>query len=205
MQSTLPEVLPIIPLPGAILLPGSQMPINIFEPVYRALIDENLNWPRMVGIIQPIMDGGRPFLELQPVGAAARIVGFSERGDGRYEVHLLGLARFRVSAEADRAQAGYRRIVPDWGAYSSDLSSPPRPRYNRERLEQALYLYLSARYPFDTQVFQDISDSRLVDSFSMACPFEPDERQMLLEAADINDRASLLVELLEISGADKGI
>src|SRR5690606_1076306 len=118
----LPQVIPVFPLPGALLLPRGQMPLNIFEPRYLAMVDDALRGDRVIGMIQPDPDGGGPptHPRLYQVGCAGRITQFAETGDGRYLITLIGIARFRVEAELP-ATTLYRQCQVDFTPYATDF------------------------------------------------------------------------------------
>src|SRR5690606_39060193 len=119
----LPQVIPVFPLPGAILLPRGQLPLNIFEPRYLNMVDDAMAGDRIIGMVKP--QGGSPRLPgLSPVGCAGRITGFAETSDGRYLITLTGCARFRLSSELP-VQTPYRQIRADFAPFEADLAAPP--------------------------------------------------------------------------------
>ena len=118
----LPQVIPVFPLPGAILLARGQLPLNIFEPRYLNMIDDAMAGDRMIGLIQPA--GGAPDLpSLSAVGCAGRITTFAETSDGRYLVTLTGVARFRVASELP-VQTPYRQVRAAFQPFEADLTAP---------------------------------------------------------------------------------
>jgi Lon protease-like protein len=200
----LPRELPVFPLTGVLLLPRGRLPLNIFEKRYLAMFDDAIAGDRLIGMIQPsdpiVGDVGPP---LYAVGCAGRITSFNESGDGRYLVALDGVARFRITGELG-LRRGYRRVVADWSAYSVDLAEDDGA-VDRHRLIELLQAYfrqhqLSANWDAIGQT----PDERLVTSLAMICPFEPPEKQMLLEAGCLSDRAKLMMSLLEIAIAGHG-
>jgi Lon protease-like protein len=204
----LPAELPIFPLTGVLLLPRGRLPLNIFEPRYLAMFDDAMGGSRLIGMIQPSAMKDDPFGAAQPaelftVGCAGRITSFNESGDGRYLVALDGIARFRVASELPM-QRGYRRVIPDWTPYKADLAED-NSLIDRERLIALLQSYfrrldLSANW----DAIGEAPDERLLTSLAMLCPFEPSEKQALLEADCLSDRARLMMTLLEIAIAGDG-
>lgn len=200
----LPRVIPVFPLPGVLLLPRGRLPLNIFERRYLAMFDDALAGDRMVGMIQPTDPAmPEPVPQLFEIGCAGRITSFSETGDGRYLVALDGVARFRIIEELP-LQRGYRRVAADWMPYEGDLGREGCT-IDRKRLTELLQAYfrqhgLSANWDAVSQA----PDERLTTSLAMICPFEPSEKQALLEARCLSDRAKLMMALLEIAVAGRG-
>jgi len=202
--SDLPRGLPIFPLPGVLLLPRGRLPLNIFEKRYLAMFDDALGGERLIGMIQPSdARANDPSPALFSVGCAGRITSFSETGDGRYLVALDGIARFKIAEELP-LHRGYRRVTPDWAPFGADLAED-NGAVDRHRLIELLQAYfrqqsLSANWDAIGQA----PDERLVTSLAMICPFEPPEKQALLEAGCLSDRARLMMSLLEIAIAGHG-
>jgi len=203
----LPDVLPIFPLPGALLLPGGQLPLNIFEPRYLNMVLDAMAAGRVIGMIQPVPVQGeaprdpdlRDAPAIYPVGCLGRIVSFSETGDGRLLITLLGQTRFRVAEEL-AGKDGYRRVRPDFGDFTSDLDAGAAVTYDRERLVAAAAGFFDARgLDADWSSIEDAPDSLLVTSLAMVCPFDLREKQALLECDGTGARAALLTDLLEMS------
>jgi Lon protease-like protein len=195
----LPKTLPIFPLPGVLLLPRGRLPLNIFERRYLAMFDDALAGERMIGMIQPTAVPTNPSAPaLFGVGCAGRITSFAESGDGRYLVALDGVARFRIVEELP-LQRGYRRVIPDWSQFAADLEEE-NCKVDRPRLVDLLHAYfrqqgLSANW----EAIDQAPDERLMTSLAMICPFEPSEKQALLEARCLSDRTELMMALLEIA------
>jgi Lon protease-like protein len=199
----LPGELPVFPLAGVLLLPRGRLPLNIFEKRYLAMFDDALGGDRLIGMIQPSAQVNEPSPALFSVGCAGRITSFSETGDGRYLVALDGVARFGIAEELP-LQRGYRRVVPDWTRFATDVTEDTGA-IDRHRLIELLQAYfrqqsLSANWDAIGQA----PDERLVTSLAMICPFEPPEKQALLEAGCLSDRARLMMSLLEIAIAGHG-
>ena len=197
----LPDRLPIFPLPGVLLLPGGRLPLNIFEPRYLAMTQRALAGPRLIGMIQPRDDssfetGLRP---VYPVGCAGRLVAFQETDDGRYLITLAGLIRFRVARELARDEEGFRWMEPDFASFRADLV-PDSGGFDRAALLGALKVYFQRHgLEADWQAVEKADDERLVTSLAMLCPFDPSEKQVLLEAADLSRRAEAMTAILQMA------
>lgn len=208
----IPEIFPIFPLTGALLLPAGRLPLNIFEPRYLAMIDDALGAGRILGMIQP--DASAPSVTtgpgLYPIGCLGRITAFSETGDGRYLITLLGLVRFNIVEEAEMRR-GYRRIHGDVTGFRHDLAGvtdecdqPVGHTISRIQLMNALHRYFVATgVEANWDAIEEISDPELVITLCMACPFTPAEKQSLLEATNEAERASALLAVLEINAHDR--
>ena len=200
----LPRELPVFPLTGVLLLPRGRLPLNIFEKRYLAMFDDAIGGDRLIGMIQPSDPGAGDIAPpLYSVGCAGRITSFNESGDGRYLVALDGVARFRIVEELE-LRRGYRRVVADWSPYGADLAEDGGS-VDRHRLIELLQAYfrqhqLSANW----EAIGQTPDERLVTSLAMICPFEPPEKQALLEAGCLSERAKLMMSLLEIAIAGHG-
>ena len=198
MRDELPAEAAIFPLPGALLLPGGKLPLNIFEPRYLAMVEDALAAQRVIGMIQP--DGNAAGTANGPalyaVGCLGRIVSFSETDDGRFLITLAGLSRFRVRGELD-PRRGYRRVALDTGPFKTDLAEPGNPVLDRPALLAALRAYFDARsFQANWSAIEDMDADTLVTTLSMVCPFEPVEKQALLEAETTAARADTLQALL---------
>jgi Lon protease-like protein len=201
----LPQVIPVFPLPGAILLPRGQLPLNIFEPRYLNMIDDAMAGDRIIGMLQP-QAGSSRLPNLSPVGCAGRITSFAETSDGRYLITLTGCARFRMASELP-AQTPYRQVRADFAPFEDDLSAPPVDDIglDRDGLLDALRAYLETRgLDIDWDTAETAPPEALINSLSMALPFEPPEKQALLEAPGLIDRSTVLTALLTIDAATDG-
>jgi len=200
----LPTVIPVFPLIGALLLPRTRLPLNIFEPRYLAMIDHAMDTYRLIGMVQPKdpnadMMVGAP--QLSDVGCVGRIVDYSELDNGHYQITLLGLARFLVSGERD-AGTPFRQVAADYHPYTDDISTAADPPIARDRLMQALKPYLKDRaMQTDWKSIEEAPSEALVNALAILCPFEPKEKQALLEAPTLRERAEALIALLEIANA----
>jgi uncharacterized protein len=195
----LPDILPAFPLPGALLLPRSRLPLHIFETRYLAMIDDALKTQgRMIAMIQP--NPGRTGDEkgLHSIGCAGRITQFSETEDGRYMVTLGGVSRFRLIGEVDGFQP-YRRVEVNWDGFEQDReSSEDDVKYDRDAFLNLLSKYFTVRdLSADWETLKEADDELLVNSLSMMLDFEPEDKQALLEAPSLSTRRETLVTLIE--------
>lgn len=196
----LPELLPLFPLTGAFLLPMGHLPLNVFEPRYMRMVEDALAGSRMIGIIQPLTGaGGERAPRLHRTGCAGKIVEFSETADGRYLIKLAGLYRFNIETEI-AAPAPYRVARADWRPFRDDGRAFRCLDLDRARLNALLRLYFSRQQMnCDWEAVDGAPDGRLITCLAMICPFEPGERQALLEAACCRTRAELFMRMLEIA------
>jgi Lon protease-like protein len=202
----LPEVIPVFPLPGALLLPRGQMPLNIFEPRYLAMIDDALrDGHRLIGMIQPDAAHGRGDKPtLYKVGCVGRITQLAESGDGRYLIELTGVARFRVEAEL-KVATPYRQCRVTYAPFADDfIARKGEDKVDREALLVALRDFLKANnLNADWDGIEKAPNEALVNALSMMSPYGPAEKQALLEAPDLKTRAEVLVAVTEIELAKK--
>ncbi len=201
----LPQLLPVFPLAGTLLLPGGRLPLNIFEPRYLAMVQDALGWGRLIGMIQPLDPQDKSQTPtLYEVGCAGRISAFSETEDGRLLVTLTGVCRFRIRQEVEGAR-GYRRIVANWSEFEQDLDEPePDLRLDRPRLLAVLRSFAKLyNMEVDWKALEGATDLSLLTSLPMAFPFDPREKQALLECADSTLRAHTLIALMEMALAEK--
>jgi len=199
----LPPVIPIFPLTGALLLPQTRLPLNIFEPRYLAMVDAAMSGSRLIGIIQPRIQGEdmAPKPELAKVGCVGRIIEYAETDDGRYLITLLGIARFHIASEPE-GKTAYREIEADYSDFAGDFTPEQAPAVARTRLIAALKPYLADReMKTDWDAIEEAPVDSLVDALAMMCPFDPAEKQALLEAPSIIERAETLIALLEMANA----
>lgn len=201
-KASLPDALPIFPLTGALLMPGAQLPLNIFEPRYLRMIDDALAGARTIGMIQPRGEAA-DHPALYDVGCAGRITAFTETGDGRYLITLTGVRRFRLVDEIDTG-APYRTARADWSAFEVDAhGDPSASEVDRELLLEIMQDYLDAEgLKADWDAAAEAPVDALIVSLAMGCPFAPNEKQALLEAKTVADQAECLMALMEMSGGD---
>ena len=203
----LPTVLPVFPIGGAVLLPRGVMPLNIFEPRYLAMIRDAMAGAKLIGMIQPRSaaesDDDKP--GLFDVGCAGRITEFRETGDGRMIIALTGVVRFAVARELD-VTTPYRQIMPNFDAFADDAGEPrPLAPAARSALETTLRSYLDTQgLSADWKAVAEADDESLVTTLSAVCPFDPVERQALLEARDLPERAATLNALMTFAQGSGG-
>jgi Lon protease-like protein len=202
-SADLPQVIPVFPLDSALLLPRGQLPLNIFEPRYLNMIDDAIAGDRVVGMIQT-GGGARARPKLAKIGCAGRITSYAETSDGCYLITLTGVIRFRVQDELP-VQTPYRQIRAEYERYEEDLRPAEDGDFDRPRFLEALKAYLSHRaMDVDWDTVQGAPEEALINSLSMALPFDPAEKQALLEAATLGVRRASLIALLEIDAAEPG-
>lgn len=190
----LPDIIPLFPVPGALLLPRARLPLHLFEPRYLAMLDDAMKTDgRLIGMIQPNGES-----RLHSIGCAGRITSMSETEDGRYMITLSGLSRFRLREEVD-GFAPYRRARVDWSGFESDLGPEETdPGLDRDGLMALLERFFEDRgLSTDWGSMEEADPELLINSLSMLCPFEPEERQALLESPDLVARRETLVMLIE--------
>lgn len=195
----LPTALPIFPLTGVLLLPHGKLPLNIFEPRYLNMVSAALGGHRMIGMVQPTgpNEGDQP--GVYNTGCAGRITSFNESEDGRYLITLSGLVRFDIAEELP-LRDGYRVATPDWAPYRDDLTEETDAGIDRDRMLRALKGYFTVNnVDANWDAIKDTTTDRLVNALAMMCPFQPSEKQALLEAPSLADRANVMVALLEMS------
>jgi Lon protease-like protein len=199
----LPEIIPVFPLAGALLLPRGQMPLNIFEPRYLAMVDDSLrDGHRLIGMIQP--DPSHPGSvdrpELYKIGCVGRITQLAETGDGRYLLQLTGVARFRIVDELAVATS-YRQCRVDFLAFADDfIGRKGEESVDRKAVLDALTAFLKAnKLKADWEGIENAPNEALVNALAMMSPYDPAEKQALLEAPDLKTRAEILVAVTQIA------
>jgi uncharacterized protein len=202
----LPETIPLFPLPGALLLPRGQMPLNIFEPRYLAMVDDALrDGHRLIGMIQPdVAQGESEKPPLYKVGCVGRITQLAESGDGRYLIELTGVARFRIEAEL-KVSTLYRQARISYAPFADDfLARKGEEKVDRDAVLTALRAYMQANeLQADWEGIDKAPNEALVNALSMMSPYGTAEKQALLEAPDLKTRAEILVAITEIELAKK--
>jgi uncharacterized protein len=202
----LPEILPIFPLSGALLLPRGQLPLNIFEPRYLNMTTDSFGQGRFIGMVQPIVPDDDPLsdtVDLYEIGCVGRIVAFNETEDGRFQITLNGVSRFHIVEELEPLN-GYRRVRAGYEAFQGDLEDD-QGMADRSRLVKAMQTYFDVKnIEADWDSIIETPDDTLVTSLAMLCPFAPREKQAMLECAGVTDRSELLVALMEMSILDAG-
>ena len=196
----LPEVIPVFPLPGALLLPRARLPLHLFEPRYLAMFEDVLKTPhRLIGMIQPDPGPSAAQGRLHAIGCAGRVTQFSETEDGRYMITLAGISRYRIRSEVE-GFVPYRRVNADWAGFEGDLArEAERDRgFDRARFLKLLGSYLRAKsLDTDWSSLEKAEDEMLINSLSMLLSFSPEDKQALLEAPSLTTRRETLVTLME--------
>jgi len=198
MPKDLPQVIPVFPLSGALLLPRSRLPLHIFEPRYLAMLEDALKTPeRLIGMIQPHA-GPNGEEALASIGCAGRITQFSETEDGRYMITLSGISRYRIADEVE-GFTPYRRMTVRWDGFERDRGPADHdPAFDRTRFMALLTRFFSARgLDTDWETLNQAENELLINSLSMLLDFEPEEKQALLEAPSLSTRRETLATLIE--------
>lgn len=196
----LPGVIPIFPLPGALLLPRARLPLHLFEPRYLQMLDDALKTShRLIGMVQPLEAPGAE-KRLHAIGCAGRVTQMSETEDGRYMITLSGISRFRIATEVEGFEP-YRKADVSWAGFDADLGQPETDKgFEREGFMDLLSRYFDAMsLSTDWSSLKEAEDELLINSLSMLCPFDAEEKQALLEAPSLTTRRETLVTLIEFA------
>lgn len=196
--------LSIFPLAGALLFPRALLPLHIFEPRYRAMVADSLARDRRIGMIQPRTEAapGDPRPALFDVGCVGRVAEVEALPDGRYNLVLEGIGRFRVRRELDVATA-FRQVEAEVGGFGDEAATPPLALILRAELEREARRYARAKgYEIDWEQVTRLDDESLVNGIAQVAPFDVAAKQALLEAPAIADRADLLVQFLRFFRLD---
>ncbi len=200
----LPQLIPVFPLDGALLLPGGELPLQIFEPRYLNMVDDAMAGDRVIGMVQT-RGGSRARPKLSDVGCLGRITSYAETSDGRYLITLTGLCRFETGEELD-LRMPYRQVRAKYDRFGDDLGDDAEAEVTqaaRNRFAKALKRYLNHReLDIDWDTAQEAPLEALVNSLCMGLPFEPAEKQAFLEAPNLAGRFEVLTTLLEIDASD---
>lgn len=195
MGSDPPLRIPVFPLAGALLFPRAQLPLHIFEPRYQAMIRDSLATHQLIGMIQPRGSAEPP--ELFEIGCIGRIAGAEELGDGRFNIVLEGLGRFRVAREAE-VDTLYRQVDADRTEFEDSAEPEPLGLAHRAELEQEARRYADILgYTIDWDAVTRLDDEMLVNAIAQVAPFDVGSKQALLEAPDIAERCDLLVQFMQ--------
>ena len=208
----LPGTIPVFPLPGALLLPRGQMPLNIFEPRYLAMVDDCLrDGHRLIGMIQPdpahssqALGGRADKPPLYKIGCVGRITQLAESGDGRYLIELTGVSRFRIEQEL-AVKTAYRQARVSYAPFADDFVARKGEReVDRKAVLRALADFMKANdLKADWEDIDKAPNEALVNALAMMSPYGPAEKQAMLEAPDLKTRAEILVAITEIELAKK--
>lgn len=204
--SELPGEMPVFPLSRCLLLPRCDLPLNIFEPRYLAMVDKALRGDRLIGMIQPKDDAGAAAPELFTIGCAGRLTKVAETGDGRYIVTLTGVCRFRTERETT-ANTPYRTFAVSFKSFADDLTAPQDDAgVDRNEVLRALRAYAERHaLGIDWAAITDVPAEMLVNALAMMSPFGSKEKQAFLEAPSLPARAQALVASTQIDLASGGL
>lgn len=197
----LPDCIPVFPLPGALLLPRARLPLHIFEPRYLAMLDDTMKTRhRLIGMIQPRAVPGCTDRKLHAIGCAGRLTAFSETEDGRYMITLTGISRFRIQRELS-SFTPYIKADVSWSGFDRDLGHCEcDQRFDRPSFMSLLGRFFADRnLSTDWEAIKEAEDELLINSLSMLCPFEPEDKQALLEAPSLATRRETLITLIEFA------
>jgi uncharacterized protein len=198
----LPAELPIFPLPGAVVMPGVQLPLNVFEPRYLSMVADALADTHLIGMVQPTSEAlfdDEP--EIHRIGCAGRITSYSETTDGRIVLVLSGVCRFQVRTEI-AGRHGYRRVSVDWERFAADCHEDTQSISDRDGFLVSLKSYCTLRaveVPWDE--VQKMPDSDLVNLLCAHLPLSPEDKQALIETIHLGERASLMRGLMDMASA----
>jgi Lon protease-like protein len=207
----LPEVLPIFPLTGAVLIPGGRLPLNIFEPRYLAMIRHALASPtRLIGMVQPVEEGADRDLDpaarpaVHRIGCAGRLVSFEETEDGRYGITLSGLIRFEIKRELPLHAGGFRLVEPEYTRFAEDMAERDFEMPGKPEFLAAFKGYVEAKQlKVDWDTIRNAPDDHLLVSLAMLSPFSPGEKQSLLECTDLAQLAAMMTALFELTAGNR--
>lgn len=196
--SDLPDIMPVFPLSGVLLFPRWSLPLNIFEPRYLNMIDDAMSGRRIIGMIQSHGDD-RVHPSLTSTGCAGRITSYSETDDGRYLISLTGICRFGIQEELD-IETPYRQVRAAWEDFAHDLVAPPESSLpDRLLLVNSLKRYTQINsMEVDWEAVEHAPMETLINALCAGCPFGTLEKQALLEAPSVAERAQTLITLLDM-------
>ena len=198
-KTDMPDTIPVFPLPGALLLPRSRLPLHLFEPRYLAMLDDVLKTSsRLIGMVQPYEAPGGGGSKLHAIGCAGKVTAFSETEDGRYMITMSGASRFRIVEEVE-GFTPYRRCKVSWQGFENDLGPVETDdTFDRPAFMDALGRFLTEEgLSTDWESLGEAEDELLINSLSMLCPFAPEDKQALLEAPSLTTRRETLMTLIE--------
>jgi hypothetical protein len=207
----LPAALPIFPLTGAVLIPGGRLPLNIFEPRYLAMTRHALLQPtRLIGMVQPVQDNADRNLDpaerpaVQRIGCAGRVVSFQETEEGRYVITLSGLIRFAIRRELPMHESGFRMVEPDFAPFAEDMAERDFEMASKSEFIAAFKAYIEVKQlKVDWDAIKGAPDDHLLVSLAMLSPFSPEEKQSLLECADLAQLTAMMTALFELAATGR--
>jgi hypothetical protein len=186
--------LSIFPLPGALLFPRGHLPLHIFEPRYRAMVSDALARDRRIAMIQPKGAGEPP--PLFEVGCVGHIREVERLDDGRFNIVLEGVTRFRIVREL-KVETLFRQVEADLAAFADSEAPDALPSIVRAEIEREARRFADSRgVAVDWTQVSRLDDETLVNAISAMAPFDAAAKQALLEAATLDERADLLAQFL---------
>lgn len=200
----LPGSIPLFPLSKVLLLPRAKLPLNLFENRYLHMFDYALKNDRYIGMVQPSelssSSGNEKSPSIYNIGCAGYVTAFSQTNDNRYEIILEGVCRFKIKKELETIN-GFRRADVQWSKFKSDFKSEKlNSREKRNEFLKILRPFLEKMsMNFDWEVIEGTNDEDLINTISMCCPFDVNEKQALLEAISLEDRREVLTSLIHIN------
>lgn len=199
-HADLPETIPLFPLPGALLLPRARLPLQLFEPRYLQMLEDVLKTPqRLIGMVQPHQNPNGDE-QLHAIGCVGRVTQFSETVGNRYMITLAGISRFRILNEVTGFHP-YRKAEVSWDGFERDIGLPEADEgFDRPVFMTELKKFFDANdLQTDWDSLKDADVEMLINSLSMLCPFDPEEKQALLEAPSLSTRRETIMTLIQFS------
>jgi hypothetical protein len=202
---SLPRTVPLFPLAGVLLLPGGRLPLNIFEERYLAMTRDAMAGSRLIGMVQPRQpDDDQASPQIYRIGCAGRVTSFNETEDGRFLIVVTGLCRFYVVEELS-ATTPYRQALVSFGRFRDDMEGGEAEDVDSQRLIAGLRAYLESReIKVDWKAVGANPSPTVINALAMVCPFEPSEKQAILEAADFAERCRIIMALAEMALLEQG-
>ena len=197
IKENLPKVIPVFPLSNFIIFPKTNVPLNIFEPRYIEMIDDAMKEDRIIGMVQP-KNSTQSIPELYNVGCAGKITSFNETEDGRYLIVLAGISRFKIVEEL-KIQKLYRKYKVNFDDFSSDLDEKKEEiKFSDLKLifNNLKSLFVKEGYNINWKELEKQSLNQTINTLAIASPFSLEEKQILLETVNLNERKKKLELIL---------
>ena len=200
----LPAALAIFPLSGAVVMPTSYLPLNIFEPRYLNMVTDAMRGDQLIGMVQPLTRRAvGDESEIHLVGTCGRIVQYEETTDGRMNIVLNGLCRFRIDNEIATTR-GYKMVSPDWSSFAEDFeTAAPRAQAEYDQLKLLIKRYIDDN-DFDPkwkEVVDNAEPCQLISNAISYLPFSPQDKQFLVETVAFDDLLSATIAVMQTQGA----
>lgn len=191
----LPNTMGIFPLNNAVVMPGSQLPLNIFEPRYLNMVNDAIESHKLIGMIQPRDETQKS--DLFNVGCAARITRYEEMNDGRLEITLTGLCRFEIEQEIESTR-GYRLVIPSWEKYRIDFTDDSIQKEPNIAFVAALKSYFNkTEFELDWDAMAKLNSEVLFNSLYGFIEQSKEDKQLLLEIDTLEKRVKALTSILD--------